>query len=132
MLRRYSLAVTVLALVAVAALFGKRSDANALAAAGQVLVAKAKAGLPDHSPVAGPIAALKPSDQFPLEERVRARITNDKLVEGSEIAVAAGARPGEVRLRGLAATLSAKTRALQLALETVGVEAVTADELGVR
>ena len=132
MLKRFTLAVTILTLIAVAGLFGKRSDADTLASVGKVIADKARAGLPERSPIAAPLTALKPSDKFPLAERVRARITNDKLMAGSEVDVVTGAEAGQVKLRGTAATLLAKTRAVQLALETVGVETVTAEELAVR
>lgn len=132
MLPRYALAITVLTLVAVAGVFGKRSDADALAAVGQVVADKARAGLPERSPLAGPVTALKPSDRFPLEERVRARIGNDKLTSDGGVDVRPGAAPGEVRLRGTVPSLAAKMRAIELAAETVGVAAVTADGLAVR
>lgn len=132
MLPRLALAITVFTLVAVAALFGKRSDADTLASVGRVIAGKARAGLPTQSPLAGPLTALKPSDHFPLEERVRARITNDKSLVGADIDVTPGSRPGDVKLRGQVLTLTHKTRAIDLAIETQGVEAVTADELIVR
>lgn len=132
MLSRLALAVTVLTLVAVAGVFGKRSDADSLASVGRVIANKARAGLPERGPLAGPLTALKPSDHFPLEERVRARIQNDKSLAGSEVAVAAGDRAGDVRLRGAVPSLGAKQRAIELALETVGVAQVTSDELAVR
>ena len=132
MLPRYALALTVLTLVGVAGVFGKRSDADALAAVGQVIATKARAGLPEHSPLAGPLTALKPSDKFPLEERVRARIGNDKQTGNGVIDVRPGATPGDIRLRGVVPTQAAKVRAIELAAETVGVGSVTADELAVR
>lgn len=110
-----------------AAVFGKASDPDTLAAVGAVVGGKIQAALPDRSQLAGPLTAVRPTDRFPVEEQVRARIAADKLMAGAAVDVRTGARPGEVRLRGTVPTEAHAARAAQLAGETVGVDKVTSE-----
>lgn len=104
--------------------FGKSSDPDTLAAVGQAVAGQVNNALPDRSRLAGPLTAFKPTDRFPVEEQVRARIHSDKLMAGSAVDVSGGGRPGEVRLRGRVPTAAQRLRAGQLAGETVGIDAV--------
>lgn len=131
MTQRAVAVILVVALGAVAALFGKPSDPEALAAVGRAVALKVNAALPDRSRLAGPLTAARPTDRFPVEEQVRARIHSDKLMLGAAVDVLTGTQPGEVRLRGTVPTTAQKARAVLLAGETVGVDAVASDELRV-
>ncbi len=116
--------VTAAVVVAAVLGFGKSSDPDALAAVGQAVAGQVNNALPDRSKLAGPLTAFRPTDRFPVEEQVRARIHSDKLMAGAAVDVLTGGRPGEVRLRGQVPTAAHRARAGQLAGETVGVDAV--------
>jgi hypothetical protein len=108
----------------------KKSDPDTLARVGEVVGQRVKASLPEASKVAGPLAALKPGDALPVEEKVRVRIRTDKKMDGADVAVSAGPSAGEVRLRGVVQNRGQWARAAELAGETAGVEKVV-NELAV-
>jgi len=108
----------------------KKSDPDTLAQIGQTVGVKVKGSMPESSTVSGPLVAFKPGDALPVEEKVRLRIRTDKKMDGSEVTIAAGAAPGEVKLRGIVANAEQAARAVRLAEGTVGVETVV-NELAV-
>ncbi len=102
----------------------KKSDPDTLARVGEVVGQKVKASLPEASKVVGPLAAFKPGDALPVEEKVRVRIRTDKAMAGADVTVSPGAAAGEVRLRGVATNPAQRRRAGELAEQTAGVEKV--------
>jgi hypothetical protein len=130
------MAKRVLGVVAAVAIVGgalagsKKSDPDTLARVGEVVGHRVKASLPEASKVAGPLAAFRPGDALPVEEKVRVRIRTDKAMAGADVTVAPGATAGEVRLRGVVQNRGQWSRAAELAGETAGVEKVV-NELAV-
>lgn len=101
----------------------KQSDADILARIGAITAQRIQTVLPTPAAIAGPLAALRPGELLPNEERVRIRIHSDRVMEGTDVTVLSGAK-GEIRLRGLVKTAAQRDRAGQLAADTIGVTQV--------
>lgn len=119
-----------LALIAAyAVLVGGRfapGDGDKLAAVGRVVAAKVREALPPAARLAGPAGVLRGELPERVEDRVKARLTGDKRLAGVAFVVTADG--GTVTLRGVVPDATARRRAVAVAGNTVGVEAV-ADEL---
>ena len=109
---------------------GKADDLTILMKAGRKAREQFTAVLPDSRRLAGPLAAFRPGDALPVEERVRVRIQTDKTMAGAEVSVGATENVGEVRLRGIVRGTAQRARAIELAMGTTGVEAVV-EELAI-
>lgn len=104
------------------------ADGDRLAAVGRLAVSHIREALPATEKWAGPVNALRRELPVRLEDRVRARLEADKKLEGVAFAIATDG--GTVRLRGVVPDATARTRAVELAGTTAGVETVV-DELAV-
>src|SRR5439155_17302659 len=89
------------------------SDAEKLAAVSRLAVAKVREALPPAERVSAPVNALRKELPQRTEDRVRARLEADKLLEGVEFAVSADG--GTVKLRGVVSNTAARQRAVELA-----------------
>ncbi len=103
--------------------FSKKSDAEVLTRVGTKSVQKVVEAMPPANQLAGPLAATKTGALLPIEDRVRLRFQTDKALEGTTIIVIA--EGNEVRLRGEVSNVLVRTRAVELAQNTSGVEKVT-------
>jgi hypothetical protein len=102
----------------------KKTDMDVLAKMGHVVGQKTKGALPSSSHLAGPLTSVRLEGRLPLEEKVQVRIRTDKRMEGTDVTVASGTAPGEVRLRGLVKETDQAQRAVKLAESTSGVTKV--------
>jgi hypothetical protein len=105
----------------------KSDDLLILMKAGRKAREQVTAALPDGRRLAGPLAAFRPGDALPVEERVRVRIQTDKAMAGADVSVVATGNAGEVRLRGIVRGGDQRARAIELASGTTGVDAVLAE-----
>lgn len=108
----------------------KAEDLDILMRAGRKAKEQIANTLPDGRKLAGPLAAFRAGDALPVEERVRVRIQTDKAMAGADVTVSAADAAGEVRLRGVVQSGVQKSRAVELANATSGVEKVV-EELAV-
>lgn len=108
----------------------KADDLDILTRAGRKARDQVAAVMPEGRKLAGPLAVFRAGDALPIEERVRVRIQTDKAMMGADVTVATTAKAGEVRLRGTVESTGQKSRAIELANATNGVETVS-EELAV-
>ena len=128
-MRQIAAALILLALFVV--LVGSRfqpSDGDHLAAISRLTVGKVRNALPSATKMSGPVNALRRELPERLEDRVKARFDTDKRLTGMEITIAADG--ATVKLQGIVPDATARKRAVAVAENTVGVEAVI-DELAV-
>jgi osmotically-inducible protein OsmY len=104
------------------------SDGEKLAAVSRLTVAKVRGALPPAARLAGPVQALRKELPEGVEDRVKGRLDADKRLAG--VAFTVSADGGTVKLQGVVPDAAARKRAVALAENTVGVEAVV-DELAV-
>jgi len=104
----------------------KPGDLAILQRISQTTVQQVRGGLPSN--LAGPLASFHAGDALPVAERVRVRINSDKDLAGVEVRVSAMA--GQIKLKGVVASVGQKNRAVELAERTAGVESVI-DEMAI-
>jgi hypothetical protein len=97
-------------------------DLAILAKVGSASVRSVRDGLPESAKFGGALSSFHAGDALPVSERVRVRIQTDKDMAGAEVSVVTQA--GQVRLRGVVQSVAQKSRAVELAERTAGVESV--------
>lgn len=106
----------------------KPSDGEKLSVVSRLAYAKIRSSLPPAEKIAGPVQALRRELPERVEDRVKARLETDRRLEGVAFTVTADG--ASVKLQGIVPDETARKRAVALAENTTGVEAVV-DELAV-
>lgn len=106
----------------------KPSDGEKLSVVSRLAYAKIRGALPPAEKIAGPVQALRRELPERVEDRVKARLETDRRLQG--IAFTITADGASVKLQGIVPDETARKRAVALAENTSGVEAVV-DELAV-
>jgi hypothetical protein len=113
-----------LAIVATTFAMSEPNDLTVLTRVGKASVDHVRSGMPANGKMAAPLAVFRAGDALPIEERVRLRIQTDKDLAGAEVSVVALPTAGQVKLKGIVANSTQKTRAIELAERTAGVVSV--------